>query len=111
MMTRNGKRMLQEEESQNESKCTKCVNVRMDPEISAQLAKIDEHIESESQKVKKGKKTLTYYFSKFPDNSKNNIFQLFQAETQILWRTKTKKIVTICRTNQSDLKIFLQKFY
>ena len=109
-MTRNSKRKLKEdEESQTEVKCTK--SVRVDPEISAQLAKIDEHIESESQKVKKGKKTLTYYFSKFPDNSKNNIFQLFQAETQILWRTKTKKIVTICRTNQSDLKIFLQKFY
>ena len=110
MMTRNGKRKLQEEESQTESKCTKSVSVRVDPEISAQLAKIDEHIESGSQKVKKGKKTLII-FRNFLMNSKNNIFQLFQAETQILWRTKTKKSVTICKTNQSDLKIFLQKFY
>ena len=108
-MTRNSKRKLKEdEESQIEVKCTK--SVRVDPEISAQLAKIDEHIESESQKVKKGKKTLII-FRNFLMNSKNNIFQLFQAETQILWRTKTKKIVTICMTNQSDLKIFLQKFY
>ena len=108
-MTRNSKRKLKEdEESQTEVKCTK--SVRVDPEISAQLAKIDEHIESESQKVTKGKKTLII-FRNFLMNSKNNIFQLFQAETQILWRTKTKKSVTICRTNQSDLKIFLQKFY
>ena len=108
-MTRNSKRKLKEdEESQTEVKCTK--SVRVDPEISAQLAKIDEHIESGSQKVKKGKKTLII-FRNFLMNSKNNIFQLFQAETQILWRTKTKKIVTICMTNQSDLKIFLQKFY
>ena len=107
-MTRNSKRKLKEdEESQTEVKCTK--SVRVDPEISAQLAKIDEHIESESQKVKKGKKTLII-FRNFLMNSKNNIFQLFQAETQILWRTKTKKSVTICRTNQSDLKIFLQKY-
>ena len=53
MMTRNGKRKLQEEESQTESKCTKSVSVRVDPEISAQLAKIDEHIETESQGNKK----------------------------------------------------------
>ena len=54
MMTRNGKRKLQEEESQTESKCTKSVNVRMDPEISAQLANTEEHIKTESQGTKKG---------------------------------------------------------
>ena len=52
-MTRNSKRKLQEEEeSQIELKCTK--SVRMDPEISPQLAKIDEPIKTESQEVKRG---------------------------------------------------------
>ena len=54
MMTRNGKRKLQEEESQTESKCTKRVSVRVDHEISAQLANIEEYIETESQGSKKG---------------------------------------------------------
>ena len=59
MMTRNGKRKLQEEESQTESKCTKSVSVRVDPEISAQLANIEEHIETESQGTKDENLQLT----------------------------------------------------
>ena len=49
-MTRNSKRKLQEEAQKTSSK-----SVRVDSEISTQLAKIDEHIETESQEVKKGK--------------------------------------------------------
>ena len=48
-MTRNKKRKLQEEGSQTEPKCTKSVSVRVDHEISDQLAKTEEHIETESQ--------------------------------------------------------------
>ena len=55
MMTRNSKRKLQEEAQKTSSK-----SVRVDSEISTQLAKIDEHIETESQEFKKGKKTCIF---------------------------------------------------
>ena len=71
MMTRNSKRKLQEEAQKTSSK-----SVRVDSEISTQLAKIDEHIETESQEVKKGKKTCIF-FRNFSMNSKKNIFHLF----------------------------------
>ena len=70
-MTRNSKRKLQEEAQKTSSK-----SVRVDSEISTQLAKIDEHIETESQEVKKGKKTCIF-FRNFSMNSKKNIFHLF----------------------------------
>jgi hypothetical protein len=70
MMTRNGKRRLQEEESQPESNCTKRVSVRVDHEISAQLANTEEHIETESQGTKKSEN--------LPDKSRR--FEDFSAE-------------------------------
>ena len=68
MMTRNGKRKLQEEESQTESKYTKRVSVRVDPEISAQLANTEEQIETESQGTKKSEKLqqISIKFEDFP---------------------------------------------
>ena len=71
-MTRNSKRKLQEEEAQK----TSTKSVRVESEICTQLAKIDEHIETESQEVKKGKKTCIF-FRNFSMNSKKNIFHLF----------------------------------
>jgi hypothetical protein len=61
MMTRSAKRKLQEEEgSQTESKCRK--SDESDPEISAQLAKIDNLVKKESHEIKKKVKIRQHVF-------------------------------------------------
>ena len=97
-MTRNGKRKLQAEESQTESKCTKSVNVRMDPEISAQLANIEEHIETESQGTKKDENLLdkSIRFEDFPEEILLKILNFLELNGLLNCSQTYKRFTVIC---------------
>ena len=97
-MTGNGKRKFQAEESQNESKCTKSVNVRMDPEISAQLANIEEHIETQSQGTKKGEnlQDKSMKFDDFPAEILLNILNFLELNGLLNCSQTSKRFTVIC---------------
>ena len=97
MMTRNGKRKLQEEESQTESKCTK--SVRVDPEISSQLPNIEEHIEAESQGIKKSENL----------QGKSTRFEDFPAEI-LLRILKFLEIYDLLKCSQTSKRIRVISF-
>ena len=80
MMTRSAKRKLQEEdESQTESKCRKGVKEESNLEISAQLAKVDELVKTESQEIKENGK-MCISFSNFPDEFKEECVRFFESK-------------------------------
>ena len=93
MMTSNGKRRLQEEESQTESKCTKRVS-----EISAQLANTDEHIETESQGTNKSEKLQdkSIKLEDFPPEILLKILSFLEINGLLKCCQTSKKIRSIC---------------
>ena len=93
MMTSNGKRRLQEEESQTESKCTKRLS-----EISAQLVNTDKHIETESQGTNKNEKLQdkSIKLEDFPPEILLKILSFLEINILLKCCQTSKKIRSIC---------------